>query len=542
MKIQGLPRPDFAEVSFLIVEDFDAMRNILREILGRAGARHIDFAASGDVALAMLEKHRYDAVLCDLHLGHGKNGQQVLEEARLRRLVAAHAVWLMVSSEKTSEMVMGTVETRPDDYLVKPITETLLFTRLQRQIEKKKALAPIEQAMRDHEYLKALNLAELQLAEPTPHTWDLKRLKSELALFTGDLELARAVFEEALSQRDLPWARLGLARIMFQEGDMVQACQHLQLVAGGSRAYLDAHDLLARTQEGLGNLAGAQEVLERALAISPHSAARQCNLGDVASRRGDLETAARAYQRGIELARATPQISTAPYLGLARVHLARDESGEAAKAIGRLRADMKTDSTAQLLARVMEIPIRLKTGGERSARRVLDDLASELRDAAQQLPPELIFDLAGPLTQLGDTETADALFSSLLANHHEHPEYAARVQAHYNETGREEAGVRLVATATKAALEIMNKGVRLSREGKLDEALSLLREARHKMPGNPRLLLNHAYLLIAYMEQRGRDLSLVNEALDCIQTARRQRPHDKRSGELLARLEMVGTV
>ena len=35
-------------------------------------------------------------------------------------------------------------------------------------------------------------------------------------------------------------------------------------------------------------------------------------------------------------------------------------------------------------------------------------------------------------------------------------------------------------------------------------------------------------------------LHLVHEALDCIQTARHLRPHDKRAGELLARLEQVG--
>jgi DNA-binding NarL/FixJ family response regulator len=118
--------------------------------------------------MALLERHSYDAVLCDLHLGQGLNGQQILEEARHRQLLAPHTVWLMVSAEKTAEMVTGTVESRPDDYLIKPITETLLFTRLTRQMARKQLLAPIEQAMRDREYLKALNLTEAQLDRPIP--------------------------------------------------------------------------------------------------------------------------------------------------------------------------------------------------------------------------------------------------------------------------------------------------------------------------------------------------------------------------------------
>ena len=540
MKIHELPRPDFAKKSFLIVEDYEGMRSILRDILSRAGTTRMDFAASGGSALLLLEKNRYDAVLCDLHLGQGKNGQQVLEEARLRHWIAPHAVWLMISAEKSSEMVMGSVETRPDDYLVKPITETLLFTRLQRQMEKKKALAPIEQAMRDHEYLKAMRLVDQQLAEPTSHTWDLKRLKSELALLSGKPEQARAVFEEALGQRDLPWARVGLARILYQEGHLEEARQHLQQVAGSSRSYLDAHDWLARTQENLGDLDAAQATLGRALSVSPHVATRQSSLGQVAARRGDLDTAARAYSCGIELARSSPMASVESYLSLARVFLSRGECGEAAKVVGRLANDLKHDADAQFLARVMEIPIRLQSGDEKAARRLLAELAPGLCEAAHRLPPELAFDLAGPLLRLGDRETIDVLFSSLLANHHEHPDYANRVRALYAEAGRGEEGEKLVEAATHAALEIMDQGVRLSREGKLDEALALLREARRKIPGNPRLLLNHAFLLISQMEKHGRDLILADEALDCIQTARRLRPHDKRAGELLARLEQVG--
>jgi len=60
------------------------------------------------------------------------------------------------------------------------------------------------------------------------------------------------------------------------------------------------------------------------------------------------------------------------------------------------------------------------------------------------------------------------------------------------------------------------------------------------MPNNPRLLLNHAFLLIAWMEQYGRDLRIASEARSCIETARRLKPGEKRAGELLTKLELVG--
>lgn len=534
------PTPDLSDRSFLIVEDYEGMRGILRDLLARAGATQITFAANGQIAIAQLERQSYDVVLCDLHLGQGLNGQQLLEQARHRQLLQPHAVWLMVSAEKAAEMVTGTVESRPDDYLIKPITETLLFSRLSRQIARKQALAPIEQAMRDREYLRALNLTEAQLSQANPHAWDLKRLKADLALHTGNHSHAREVFLEALNQRDLPWAHLGLAKIHFLEGQFEDARRELEQVTQGNRAYLEAHDWLARTLEKLGDLDGAQAVLSRALTTSPHAPLRQGQLGEVAYRRGDLDTALRAFQRHVELARLTPLKAPDPYLWLSRTNLALGNRDDALRALSELAVDMREDDAARLLAKAMEIPVRLSGGEKDKARKLAGELAESLRDQAHELPPEALLDLAGPLMSLGDKDTAEALLTSVVGNNHEHTQYLERAQAIYAQAGLEEEGRAVVSRTARAALDTMNQGVRLAREGKLDEAIELTRQARERMPNNPRLLLNHAYLLIAWMEKYGRDISVAMEARKCIEAARRLKPSEKRAGELLTKLELVG--
>jgi CheY-like chemotaxis protein len=532
--------PDLSAKHILIVDDYEGMRGILRDIVGRAGATRIAFAPDGWEAIAQLERHAFDAVLCDLHLGQGLNGQQVLEEARHRQLLQPHAVWLMITSEKTAEMVTGTVESRPDDYLLKPITETLLFTRLARQMAKKQALAPIEQAMRDREYLKALNLTEARLAQADPHAWDLKRLKAELALHTGNHAHARSVFQEALDLRDLPWARLGMAKVHFLEGQYDDARRELERVTKGNRAYLEAHDWLARTLEKQGDLEAAQSVLLRALLTSPHAPLRQGHLGEIAYRRGDLQTAARAFQRHMELARLTPLKGPEPYLWLSRTHLALLDMDGALHPLHELAIDLREDGIARLLSRAMEIPVHYRLGERIRAEAIAGEVADNLKAQAHELPPEALLDLASPLMEMGDKETAEALLTSLVSNNHEQPEYLERAKAVYAQAGLGEEGSEVVDRATQAALDIMNQGVALAREGKLDEALELTREARERIPNNPRLLLNHAYLLIAWMERYGRDISIAMEARRCIETVRRLKPSEKRAGELLAKLEMVG--
>lgn len=536
----NLPRPDLSANSFLIIEDYEGMRRILRDILARGGATRVTFAANSEAAIPLLERNTYDAVLCDLHLGQGLNGQQILEEARHRQLLAPHTVWLMVSAEKTAEMVTGTVESRPDDYLVKPITETLLFTRLSRQMARKKALAPIEQAMRDREYLKALNLTEAQLGRANPHAWDLKRLKADLALQTGNHAHAREVYLEALGQRDLPWAHLGLAKIHFLDGQFDDARRELEQVTHGNRAYLEAHDWLARALDKLGDLDGAQSVLSRALTTSPHAPLRQGQLGEIAYRRGELDTAAGAFRRCVELARHTPLKSAEPYVWLSRVNLALGNSDDALRALSELSIDLREDTVARLLARALEIPVRLNAGERDRAQALAIEVAEALQSQAHELPAEAILDLATPLMELGDKATAEALLTSLVSNNHEHPEILERAKAVFAQAGLAAEGDELVTRTTRAATESMNQGVRLAREGKLDEAIEYTREARARMPNNPRLLLNHAFLLIAWMEQYGRDTRVAIEARSCIDAARRLKPGDKRAGELLTKLELVG--
>jgi tetratricopeptide (TPR) repeat protein len=166
-------------------------------------------------------------------------------------------------------------------------------------------LAPIEIALREHEYLKALRLVDAKLETANPHAWDLKRMKAELAMRSGEHGMAKAIYEEALSLRNLPWARLGLAKIHYNEGRLDDARRELKAITDGNRAYLEAHDWLARTLDKLGDHAGAQEVLQRALATSPRAPLRQLHLGEVAYRRGEFETSPRTPSRTASRWRAT---------------------------------------------------------------------------------------------------------------------------------------------------------------------------------------------------------------------------------------------
>src|SRR3989338_8443339 len=96
------PNALFADKNFLIIDDFQGMRSLMREMLKTFGVKTIDTAANGNEAVSSLEKNKYDVVLCDSNLGPGKNGHHILEEARHRDLIGLSTAWIIVTAEKTA--------------------------------------------------------------------------------------------------------------------------------------------------------------------------------------------------------------------------------------------------------------------------------------------------------------------------------------------------------------------------------------------------------------------------------------------------------
>ncbi len=84
----------FAGKTYLVVDDFNDMRSMIKSILKTLGVTDIVTASNGRDAVSAIEKNHFDVVLCDYNLGDGRNGQQVLEETRERNLLTNHSLFL----------------------------------------------------------------------------------------------------------------------------------------------------------------------------------------------------------------------------------------------------------------------------------------------------------------------------------------------------------------------------------------------------------------------------------------------------------------
>ncbi|MCS0628824.1 response regulator [Telluria mixta] len=534
---------DWADKNYLVVDDFVGVRQLLREALRSLGAKNIDQASSGGEAMGLLTRIRYDVVLCDYNLGDGKNGQQVLEEARVRNLVNPSTVWLMVSAEKSVESVMGAAEHQPDAYLIKPITEGVLLTRLNRVWHKKQIFRLIDQAYAEKDYLRAARLCDAAIEGHKAHEIDLLRMKAKLMEKSGEPVKAREVYERVLEQREYQWARAGIAKIRMANGEFEQARQSFQSVIAENRYYIDAYDQLALTYQNLGKLDEACAILERAAKLSPNSVPRQRNLGNVALKVGNVQLAEQAFRKCILIGEYSVMKTPDAYLGLARVCGQKNDAKEALRLLLQVQREFAADyPDIALRSKITEGLVYHESGDYRRARKAGDELEALLNATEDRPDIPTCLELATLLFAVGVKDAPVELLCYVIRNNHDNPLLLDEVQKIFDKARLGDEGLEFIRVSKKEATDLMNQGVLLWKTGKLMDAVEWMRQARKKVPNNQRILFNAAQILVSHLQQHGYDGALSAEAYEVLHHVDRLLPGQQRFAQLMEQLAQLQPV
>src|SRR6266705_1715557 len=112
----------------LIVDDNEDNRYTLQLLLESDGHERIVCAASGNEAIALIEKEKFSLILLDLMMPD-LNGDEVLKVIRSvpdKRDIPV----IMISADTDVDMVSQCIELGADDYLPKPFNSTILRARI----------------------------------------------------------------------------------------------------------------------------------------------------------------------------------------------------------------------------------------------------------------------------------------------------------------------------------------------------------------------------------------------------------------------------
>lgn len=493
---------DLSALRVLIVDRHAAARDALRIMLSNLGIAKVQGAGSSIEVLRLAKSGSFDVILSDYVLEDGRDGQQLLEELRLQKLIPLSTVFIIVTSERAYHNVVGVAELTPDDYLVKPFTAEKLNNRLGRALFRKSELSRALRYVDAGSYAKALAACDELIAGDGSFTLDAMRLKGDVLGSLGRHDEAEAMYREILGVRPMPWASMGLARALAARGDLQEAERISRGVISEHRHYLAAHDFLAKVLESGGKLAEAQEVLVGAADISPHNTLRQRVVGDVAVRTGDLETAERAYQSALRRARGSTISTVDDYANLSRVLISQGKHVQAHGVANELRRDRRLDKTSEFAALAIDSLAFHAQGDLANATEALNKALVAHDLVAGQVSERICVDLAHAALAVGEKETAQNLVRQLIAENPDDASLHQLIENAFDRTGDAEAGRQLLESVSREIVQIDREGENSLRQDDLEGAVERLTEVADRMP-NVKFLVNAANAIFRLLDRRG---------------------------------------
>ncbi|ADO09908.1 chemotaxis protein CheY [Pantoea sp. Bo_2] len=119
---------------FLVVDDFNTMRRIVRNLLKELGFNNVEEAEDGVDALGKLKAGGFDFVISDWNMPN-MDGLQLLQTIRADAAMSSLPV-LMVTAEAKKENIIAAAQAGASGYVVKPFTAATLEEKLGKIFEK----------------------------------------------------------------------------------------------------------------------------------------------------------------------------------------------------------------------------------------------------------------------------------------------------------------------------------------------------------------------------------------------------------------------
>ncbi|MEN6469096.1 MAG: response regulator [Smithella sp.] len=503
MKQEDKPPINLKTKKVLIVDDFFNFRLTVKNMMRSLGILFIDDAASGEEAIKLMAVRKFDIILCDYNLGSGKNGQQVLEEGKFRGYINSATIFIMLTAENTAEMIMGAMEYKPDDYLMKPFAKEVLINRIKNIAAKKLNLRDIETAIDENNFDHAIQLCNELLARRPGNLSEIMKLKGETLLKKGAYGEAAEFYDNILLMGHVAWAQLGRGRVDFLLGNYDRAKTIFEHIIAQNNKIMTAYDYLAQTLIKMHNPREAQQVLMKAVKISPRALLRQKNLGNLAYRNDDFSTAETSFKSAVDQGKHSCYKNPSDYTNLAKTLVHRDAPQESLKVLENAIKEFPDSIDTRLHLSVAESYVYTKMHKTDEAKRALDKAQKSAAEMAGEIPGDLALDLAEAYLAAGETQKGTAIIKNIVESNHDNEEVLDNIRAVFKEVGMTEQGEALIETTRDEIIELNNKGVKLAQDGNLTEAITYFEKAAAHLPENKIINANAAHVLMLYMKEQG---------------------------------------
>ena len=113
----------------LVVDDYQTMVRIIRNLLKQLGFEDVDDASDGTTALSKLKQKKYGLVISDWNM-EPMTGYELLQKVRSDP-AHTHVPFIMVTAESKTDNVIAARKAGVNNYIVKPFNAQTLKSKIE---------------------------------------------------------------------------------------------------------------------------------------------------------------------------------------------------------------------------------------------------------------------------------------------------------------------------------------------------------------------------------------------------------------------------
>ncbi|MDP1872022.1 MAG: response regulator [Gallionella sp.] len=502
----------FDKLSALVIDDISSMRHAIRTQLQSIGMNSVGVAVNAHEALELIGVNTYDVILCDYNLNKSSSGQHFLEYLRNENLLSATTLFIMLTAETEYSFVANAVEFIPDDYLLKPCSETKLRSRLERLIDRRTYLIRVLKAMDIRRYDVAIHECNKLLATAADdrRRMDVLRRKAEAQLKLEDYTAVLDTYARAATIRaDAPWILLGMARAHYALGDSPQASSLASELIDKNKNYVAAYELLAKVRLEADDEEGAFDLLLRSSVILP-SAKRLRSVAQAAFLLGRLDEAKANAEAAIQLSTGSMVERSGDYLSLAQTLV---DMGDHKSAISTLEKNARKHGDEGIfgVAKGAILAQAYFDAGEREKAKKLMDRSISL--LASRKNSFVMTALGKAALKVGDVILGLKLLTKAIqCSGKDEMRIARHVKKSMVDTGQKDKVEDVIDGGRKRILLLVDEATKLMRTAHFEEANQMVVEALDIQEENIETLMTAAQLHLLWLKHEGLDDKIMARA------------------------------
>lgn len=481
-------------IKILVVEDQPLTQKYLKYSLHNLGFQQIDLAEHAQDAIDLCTHAKFELILCSFDISKGKDGYQLYEELKERKLIRLSTGFIFISAETEPGLVHSVIELQPDDFLVKPFTLKDLDQRISRVLNRKGRLKDIYQALDKNNIQQALvlideHLSNAAFAKSIPQ---MLRIKGELLLQIEAFARAQRFFVSVLKIQKLTWAKIGLIKCLIALKHEDAAFKQLQVLAEQPGTQLEALELLSDIQFKRNDYNLALENIKKAASLSPRNINRQDKLVTMARMNHDYESQYKARRDIVKYAKNSQHDKPEIYLNVVRsgidyalTNYNEEQMYRTLKQANEYISELKShfpDAEKNDQLNVINARILYLKDEKDKAKKLIGDVLETEEGPIISVEDEL--DKAKSFHELGFYDQSAQLFDKIDNFCQQHGGESSGIGTYIKQERQQRNDIK------GAPKELNNEAVSYYQRGNYSAAFNAFRQAFILIPGNTSIALN----------------------------------------------------